>query len=124
MSFLALHAKAAIFFVLGVFVTGVVVATTHAAAAQFGRAHAVSSIRWTFTRADVPARGQTVIEAKCLSTESVISGGYKLVNVNDGADVHILQSYPDNYENAYVVIVANSLSSPIVAYSDVGCQPK
>lgn len=124
MSFPAVHAKAAAFFVLGVFFTGAVVATTHAASAQFGRPQTASTIRWTFQRADVPSRSQTVIAAKCLATERVISGGYKLVNVNDGTNVNILQSYPDNFENAYVVVVANSLSSSIVAYSDVGCELK
>jgi hypothetical protein len=124
MSFLAVHAKAVTFFVLGVFVTAVAVATTHAASAQFGRPQAVSSIRWSFQRAEVPGRGQGVIAAKCLPTERVISGGYKLVNVNDGSNVNVLQSYPDNFENAYVVVISNGFTTPIVAYSDVGCETK
>jgi hypothetical protein len=124
MSFPAVQAKAAIFFALGVFVSGVVVATTHAASAQFGRPQTVSSIRWTFERGQIPGPGQGVIAAKCLPTERVVSGGYKLVNVNDGSNVHVLQSYPDNFENAYVVVISNGFSSPIVAYSDVGCELK
>jgi hypothetical protein len=51
----------------------------------------------------------------------VVSGGFKLLNVNDGSNVHVLQSYPDNFENAYVIVVSNGFSSPIAAYSDVGC---
>lgn len=122
MAFLAMHAKAVLFFVLGVLVSGVVAATTHAAYAQFGRPQpSAVSLSWYFQRAEVPGTGQGVIAAKCPSTERVVSGGFKLINVNDGSRVHVLQSYPDNFENAYVVVVSNGFASPIVAYADVGC---
>lgn len=122
MSFLAVHAKAALFFALGILVSGVVVATTHAAYAQFGRSQqAVGRLSWYFQRGEVPGPGQVAIAAKCPATESIVSGGFKLVNVGDGSNVHVLQSYPDNFENAYVIVVRNNLGSPITAYSDVGC---
>jgi len=125
MLFLVRHAKATFFFVLGVLVSCVVVATTNTAYAQFGRPQqAVSKLSWYSQRAEVPGPGQGVIAAKCPSTERVVSGGFKLVNVNDGSKVHVLQSYPDNFENAYVIVVSNGFSSPIIAYSDVGCEPR
>jgi hypothetical protein len=122
MSFLATNAKAATFFVLGVLLSCAAVAMTHAADAQFGlrrAAHVVGGLTWYFQRADIPT-GQGSVAAKCPPGEVIISGGYKLVNV-DATRVHILQSYPDNFENAYVVVIRNDYPGPIIAYSDVGC---
>lgn len=125
MSFLNGSVKATIFFALGVLATCVVVATTHAAYAQFGLRQAgqvVGSLIWSFQRAEVPT-GQGSVVAKCPAGDVVISGGYKLVNV-DASRTHVLQSYPDNFENAYVVVILNNYPSPITAYSDVGCAKK
>lgn len=120
------RSRAAVFFMLGALVTCAIVATTRYADAQFGfrRPMAGTTIAWSFKRAEIPGTSVGVVAAKCLTTESVVSGGYSLVNVGDGTKVHVFQSYPDHFENAYVVQIRNDFSSPIVAYSYVGCQPR
>lgn len=118
--------RAAVFYALGVLSSAVLVATTHYADAYtFGSQHPRAlGIRWVSQRMDVAALSAVPIAAKCASTEDVVSGGYMINGANDGSQVNVLHSYPDRFENGYVVYVSNGRSHAITVYSVAGCVPR
>jgi len=124
MSSLAASTKAAAFFVLGIAFAGAIVATTHYADAQFGLRRPMQTVvglHWSFQRAELAAQTTQAVPAKCLSTESVISGGYTTLGAEGNPTVQVLSSYPDHFENSYVVNVRNASQNRVTVYSYVGC---
>lgn len=128
MLFLSTHTKAAVFFVLGVLVSSIVVATTLYADAQFGSRRfqpALTTLRWSTERKDLSAGGLAFVVAKCASTESVVSGGYDLaIGGADPAKVYVLAAHPSQGENGYKVYVANASTNSILVFSYAVCTPR
>ena len=124
MSFLEVHTKAAVFFVLGALFSGIVVATTLYADAQFGphRPQTLNSLRWVTQRQELSAGGLAFVVAKCSATEKVVSGGYDLVPRGaDPAKIYLLAALPEPGENGYKLYVANGSSVSILVFSYAGC---
>lgn len=110
---------------LGVLVCGTIVATTLYADAQFGSQRLSlrpNGIRLVSQRQELAGLSVAFIEAKCASTESVLSGGYDLViRGADPTKVSVLSALPDPGINGYKVYVANSSSTSILVFSYAGC---
>jgi hypothetical protein len=127
MSFLEKHAKAAVFFVLGVMVSCVVVATTLYADAQFGASRFRPALQLTFIsqKKELTPLALAFVTAKCPTTDRVVSGGYDLaIGGADPAKVYVLSALPEPGENGYKVYVANASSNSINVFSYAQCTPR
>lgn len=125
MSFVSTYAKAAVFFVLGVLFTSIVVATTLYADAQFGahRFPQAVSLRWVTERKELTPLASAFVVAKCSSTESVVTGGYDLtIGGAKPSDVYVLGATPEEGRNGYRVYAVNgSSTNNITVFSYAGC---
>jgi hypothetical protein len=127
MSFLEKHAKAAVFFVLGVMVSGIVVGTTLYADAQFGTSRFRPALQLTFVsqKKELTPLALAFVVAKCATTDQIVSGGYDLaIGGADPAKVYVLAALPEPGENGYKVYVANASSNTINVFSYARCTPR
>jgi hypothetical protein len=128
MSFLEKHAKAAVFFVLGVMVSGIVVGTTLYADAQFGASRfRPGALQLTFIsqKQELTPQALAFVVAKCATTDRIVSGGYDLaIGGADPAKVYVLAALPEPGENGYKVYVANASSNTINVFSYAQCTPR
>jgi hypothetical protein len=127
MSFLEKHAKAALFFVLGVMVSGIVVGTTLYADAQFGTSRFRPALQLSFIsqKKELTPLALAFVVAKCATTDRIVSGGYDLaIGGADPAKVYVLAALPEPGENGYKVYVANASSNTINVFSYARCTPR
>jgi hypothetical protein len=127
MSFLEKHAKAAVFFALGVMVSGIVVGTTLYADAQFGTSRFRPALELNFIsqKKELGPQALAFVVAKCPTTDRIVSGGYDLaIGGADPAKVYVLAALPEPGENGYKVYVANASSNTINVFSYAQCTPR
>ncbi len=128
MTFLEKHAKAAIFFLLGMMVSAIVVGTTLYADAQFGAARfrpGALQLNFVSQKKELTPLAIAFVVAKCAATDRIVSGGYDLaIGGADPAKVYVLAALPEPGENGYKVYVANGSSNTINVFSYAQCTPR